>query len=563
MLRNSVHLFAAALALGLGLAFARPAQAHFIWLVPQSGAVQIYFGEEAAPDDPDLLKYVEGVQAWQVRPGQQPMLLEIARAPESLSVKLPDGGLNGGLLFAAHDLGVMNRGDAVFRLKYFAKAGPAAGMPAWTEVDCSKYLPLDIVPTVADGQVRVQVRFEGKPIAGAQVVAIGPGLEDFEGQTDAQGQAAFALADAGRYSIRARYIEEKPGELNGKKYTDIRYYTTVALDVPANSSPAVHAHLQPLEQPVTSFGGAILGGDVYIYGGHTGDAHSYSNEEQDHFVRRLDLQTGKWKKLAAGPHLQGLALVAHGGKLYRIGGFTAKNADGEDHDLWSQADVASYDPKTNEWTELSPLPEPRSSFDAAVLGDTIYVIGGWKMAGDAERVWHETAWAMDLSAASPEWRALPKPPFQRRALAVAAHNGKIYAIGGMQSEGGITTRVDVFDPQAGAWSQGPSLVTEKADADESSNGGSRRRPFSRMTGFGASAFATGGRLYVSTINGDLQQLSDDGSKWTIASKTPTARFFHRMLPIDDERFVIVGGANMSIGKFSEVEILPVTAASGE
>ncbi len=70
------------------------------------------------------------------------------------------------------------------------------------------------------------------------------------------------------------------------------------------------------------------------------------------------------------------------------------------------------------------MPEPRSSFDAAIIDHTIYVIGGWSMQGDAPRVWHETAWKLDLQSKKPSWLAIAKQPFERRALAVAAFGGK-------------------------------------------------------------------------------------------------------------------------------------------
>ena len=66
---------------------------------------------------------------------------------------------------------------------------------------------------------------------------------------------------------------------------------------------------------------------------------------------------------------------------------------------------------------------------------------------------------LDLADRNPEWKALPKAPFERRALAVAAHDGRIYAIGGM-SDDGPSTRVDVFDPQSGTWAEAPALQGE-------------------------------------------------------------------------------------------------------
>lgn len=518
-------------------------QAHFIWLAPdakgEKTSVQIYFGEDASPDDPEMLKYVDGMQAWSLQVGQKPEGLKLKKTDADLSVQL-NAKQAQGLVVASHDLGVMDRGDSKFRLKYFAKTGPIAGSPAWKEIGSSNQLRLNIVPEVKKSGTLLHVHFDGKSLEGSEVKASGPGLEDFEAHTGESGTVLIPTTQDGLYSIRAKHVEAVAGTLEGKEYPETRFYTTLTLRVQSDSSQVLGQNLQPLQQPVTSFGGAMLNGNLYIYGGHGGNAHSYSTDVQGHTLEKLDLETGKWSTITEGPHLQGLALVSDGNKLYRIGGFTAKNAEGEDHDLWTQDSVAAIDPANGEWIEMPKLPEPRSSFDAAVLEGKIYVIGGWSMAGEADSVWHKTAWVLDTNAKSPEWKALPAPPFQRRALAVAAHHGKVYAIGGMQEEGSPTRAVDIYDPATGEWTAGPEIVGDDG-----------------MTGFGSSAFATGGKLFVTTIKGDLQQLAQDGKSWKIVEKTPTPRFFHRMLPVDNQHLIVVGGASMEIGKFDEVEILSV------
>ncbi|MEZ6067692.1 MAG: DUF4198 domain-containing protein [Planctomycetaceae bacterium] len=525
------------------LSTATVADAHFIWLLPEpseTGApqVQVYFGEDASPDDPALLDRLAGLKVWQLSAKGEPVELVTARDGDSL-VATPQGDKASSALFvAAHDLGVLDRGDAKFRLQYYAKSGPALGHDAWSAISAAKQLKLDVVPSIEDGQLQIVVRFNGEPVEGAQVVLASP-KSAAEAATDANGQVRFPFDAAGVYSIRARYVEAMAGELDGEAYPETRHYSTIGLNVPA--TPTSFQHLAPLAQAVTSFGGIVDNGRLYIYGGHTGEAHSYAMKDQGHELLSLSLDgSGEWKSLAEGPPLQGLALVAHQGKLYRLGGFTAKNAEGEKHDLWSQADAAMFDLQSNTWTDLPPLPEPRSSFDAAVLGNSIYVVGGWSMQGEVDSVWHTTAWKLDLSTADPKWEAIPSPPFQRRALSVAAFGGKLYAIGGMQSEGGPTKQVAIFDPAAGDWTEGPELLGE-----------------SQLTGFGSSAFAAGDRLYVSTINGDLLRLSEDGQSWEHAGLLPTARFFHRMLPVDAAHLVIVGGANMGTGKFVDVELIGV------
>ena len=357
---------------------------------------------------------------------------------------------------------------------------------------------------------------------------------------------------------RVRHIEAASGTLNGRKYPETRHDSTIVLNVPDSDSTEAGSDLQNLPQPVTSFGAATVNNSLYVYGGHTGEAHSYSRQQQSNELTRLDLNTGKWTTVIDGPPLQGLALVTRGGKLYRVGGFTAKNADGEDHNLWSQNTVACFDPSVGAWNNLSPLPECRSSHDAAVVGDSIYVVGGWAMKGNAAKKWHTTGWKMDLTNKDPRWEAIAAPPFRRRALALAAHDGKLYVIGGMQKEGGPTTAVDVYHPGSNTWSDGPSLfVNADPQPVEDAPRAQSSMSSGHMAGFGASAFATGGSLYVTTVQGVLQRLSSAGRKWDVVSTDVTPRFFHRLLPLDDTHLIVVGGSNMNIGKFDEVEVIDV------
>ncbi|MEQ8785658.1 MAG: kelch repeat-containing protein [Pirellulaceae bacterium] len=554
------------------LSLPQTSQAHFLWLVRTDAStgdqVHVYFAEAAEADDPDLLDRVQDPTVWRLAPGKAARKLDLAKGDDSLAAALDAETGDDAVFVLSHTYGVIDRGGQTFLLCYCAKTGPQLGSKAWSKVGSGKLADLDVMPGEKDGKITATVLWRGKPVEGAEVTCSGPGAVG-EAVTNAKGEVTFDRGKAGLYSIRARRIEEKSGDLDGEKYGSVRHYATLALHVPADNKKADKKQAEKasktkaakaatsqkprpktaqsekssypeLPKDVTSFGGAVLGDALYIYGGHQGDAHSYSHDEQGDVLQRLDLAKPKaWETLAKGPHLQGLAMVAHGGKLYRVGGFTAKNAAGEEHDLWSQDSVACFDPADGKWRDLPSLPEPRSSHDAAILGDKLYVAGGWALRGEDDSKWHDTAWVMDLAADKPTWKALPKPPFQRRALALAAHDGKLYVIGGMQPKGGPSTRVDVFDPQTGGWSEGPSLPGEPIE------------------GFGSSAFATAGKLYVSTIRGNLQRLSDDGSKWQLVRELETARFFHRMLPIAEGKFVLVGGANMSIGKFGHLDVVEV------
>lgn len=408
-------------------------------------------------------------------------------------------------------------------------------------------LHVELVDT--DDGVDVFVRWQGKPLADAKVqLFCDAGHEEGTATTDGQGKVSFddGEVEEGLNGILVGHtVKDESGTFQSTEYQSVAHYLTATFrdpeDFPNDSQAdiSVTSHrFPPIAEAVTSFGAAVAGDALYVYGGHKGDAHQYFAQTQGNTLRRLNLKDPQsWEELGQGPGLQGLAMVAHGGKVYRLGGFTAKNEEGDEQDLWSQSGVACFDPATNQWNDLPPLPEPRSSFDAVVLGDQIFVVGGWNIQGDQEATWLTTAHSLDLSAQPLQWKTLPAPPFQRRALSTAARDGKVYAIGGMQEKGGPTTRVDVFDTQSQTWSRGPDLIGEGMD------------------GFGSSSFAIGDHVYVTTYNGTLQRLSSDASQWEMLHALERERFFHRLLPINENELLTIGGASMESGKFKELDVI--------
>ena len=288
----------------------------------------------------------------------------------------------------------------------------------------------------------------------------------------------------------------------------------------------------PLPQAITSFGAAVDGDWLYVYGGHIGRAHAHSAQNHSDGFYRLNLKTGAaWEPLEMGTHLQGLAVVSHGGSIYRVGGLSMRNPSGEPEDMHSVDEFARYDTDSGRWEKLPSLPGGgRSSHDAAVLDGKLYVVGGWKLAGDSDSgVWAEHGYVADLAApAAPavRWEKLPPQPFKHRALAVAATTKSLYAIGGLSEEGKPTGDVFIFDPASRNWSKGPELPTG-----------------TRAKAFAVSAFGVGDTVWASGIDGRVYSLRDGASAWVDTGydlKTP--RFFHRLLP-HGERLLFIAGAS--------------------
>lgn len=447
------------------------------------------------------------------------------------------------------------------KLTYHVEHLPQRTPKSWpTEPRKNAFLQTIVTPAESGG-VEVTVLKESQPLAGVSVkLYCEEGHEEGEAKTDSDGRVSFSnkQVESGLNALLvADRNESDSGTLDGKPYSSSADYLTATFFVsetesrksaesakpkgprvdPESKVKVVATKFAELPEELTSFGAAVSGKTLFVYGGHTGAAHSYSIEEQSDRLWSLDLADpdAKWQNRSTDTRLQGLALVPWKDGVVRIGGFTAMNKEGDDHDLRSQTSVAVFDPTTNVWSKRAPLPEPRSSFDAAVLGNTAYVFGGWQLQGtQGDTSWHDTAWSLDLSDEKAEWQALKSPEFERRALSVAAFDEKLYVIGGMQSDGETTTRVAVYDPATQSWKQAPSL------------------PGQGMAGFGSAAYAVGDSLYVSTIGGFVHRLTSGAEAWKTVAKVDPGRFFHRMIPHEGD-LLMVGGANMQIGKFTDIE----------
>ncbi len=301
--------------------------------------------------------------------------------------------------------------------------------------------------------------------------------------------------------------------------------------------------LAPMPEAVTSFGAVSHDGWLYVCGGHKGERHEYSAPMVSGAFHRLRLAEGaRWERLPETTPAQGAPLAAYGRHVYRVGGMAARNQPGEKSDLHSHAAVQRYDIPRGQWEEFVPLPAPRSSHDAVVLGHTLYVAGGWTLAGSAGKgVWATHLLKMDLLSSPPRWESVPEP-FERRALALAGLGDRLFFLGGMDSKGETLLATDILDTRTGVWSRGPDL------------------PPGPMKGFGCSAIAQAGRIHFSGMKGEWHYLDPDAGAWVLAGKLQHPRFFHRLVPAGALHLVAAGGED-SEGKRNDLEVLALALPS--
>src|SRR5436190_2103288 len=93
----------------------------------------------------------------------------------------------------------------------------------------------------------------------------------------------------------------------------------------------------------------------------------------------FDATSGKWAKKKSMPepahHVMAAAL---NGKIYVFGGFVSPTGAGQAAEGGWQPTNASwvYDPQSDAWTALAPMPTPRGAGSAVALSGKLYVIGG-------------------------------------------------------------------------------------------------------------------------------------------------------------------------------------------
>lgn len=526
----------------LALFVSNQAQAHFLWLLSQAegknnaAKVQLYFGEAAEPDDPDLLKRLTNIKVWEKSANGKLQTYSLTEGDDSLFVTPTPKGAGKSAYGLDHTYGVITRGDSHFLLKYYAKALPQKSQGVWNKISCSEQLPLEIVPVLKGEEVTLQVNWNDKPLADAELKIIGPktSSESITATTNAQGQVQTKMTD-GVYSIRAKHTENKKGEHKGDKYDSVRHYSTLTLPFVSLSksskttatklTPAVESKFPQLPDAISSFGAAVSGDYLYVYSGHIGRAHQHSAENLSQKFQRLNLKQPKaWESLPLKTPLQGLAMAPHGDSVYRVGGLSVTNKKKEDSQMESIATVERYSPEKKAWESIQAMPTGRSSHDSVFLGDDLYVVGGWMMQKGEDSIWQKEMLVLDASGENPKWKAI-KQPFQRRALSAAAHQGKIYAMGGIDADGDISHEVDIYSPDTGKWSKGPEI------------------PGSTMNGFGTTAWSIDGNLYVSVMDGGVYQLDQKNQSWKKAGSLATPRFFHRLLPDGNGGLIAIGGAS--------------------
>ena len=169
------------------------------------------------------------------------------------------------------------------------------------------------------------------------------------------------------------------------------------------------------------------------------------------------MDTSEWRSLAESSYPRGLcAAGVIDGRLYVAGGSGA--VGGFEYIIYDL--LERYDPESDAWTTLEPMPVPRSAHAGAVAGGKLYVVGGY---GPEASVY-------SYSPATDSWTKHADLPTPRHSLAAAAVDGKLYAVGGFDDENIVGT-LECYDLETDTWSRLADMPTPRIYPSAVAHGG--------------------------------------------------------------------------------------------
>jgi subtilisin family serine protease/N-acetylneuraminic acid mutarotase len=230
----------------------------------------------------------------------------------------------------------------------------------------------------------------------------------------------------------------------------------------------------------------------------------------------------------------GAGAAVLGQSIYLIGG----QAEFTDPDTveWRTATVEIYTPGKG-WREGPPLSGLRHSLAAAAAGGRIYAVGGYGQYEDHGYTYDGTVSLVEvLDPAAGRWKKRAPLPRPLQALAAAGIGDRVYVTGGYEEDSwGFTRAVDrlyVFDPAANLW-------TEKA-------------PMGETRGWHVTV-ALDGRLYVfggasagGRVRHTAERYDPETDSWTPLADMPAGRY--GMAGATDGRYIYLSGGVSQRGK---------------
>lgn len=264
-----------------------------------------------------------------------------------------------------------------------------------------------------------------------------------------------------------------------------------------------------------------------------GGASSHARDEITNQVNAYDPVANLWLHATPLPEARRqLALVAHNGFLYAIGGYSMS----EEASWRMQTNCWRLETLNDVWRPMRPLDGPRAEGVCHSFDTLIHIIGGRAPFGSAnysrrDHLDTDQHWAYD--ARENRWFQLAPMPTSRSSSAGAVLGKVLHVIGGRSNGSGALTAHETYDPLADRWSTAAPLPEALSGLTASTLEGK--------------IFIFGGAQSTdhSTIVSDVWAYDDNEDKWRPAAPMRQPRRYHAAVALE-KAIYLLGGEGRSI-----------------
>lgn len=201
--------------------------------------------------------------------------------------------------------------------------------------------------------------------------------------------------------------------------------------------------------------------------------------------------------------------------------------------VFESGELWEYEPAEDRWCPRSPNPDPTEDFAVAAAEGKLYAVGGSTAGGRKSRGTQE------YDPATDRWSTRAKLPTPRSHLGLAELEGRLYAVGGLRRTWlgeRVSRRVEELDPRINRWRRRASLPRARHSPGVGSNAG-------RLHVFGGARKVLFG-LWVEGLTNDHDTYQPASDRWQRgAAPLPTPRLAPAVARVGD-RLYAVGGESL-------------------
>lgn len=248
-------------------------------------------------------------------------------------------------------------------------------------------------------------------------------------------------------------------------------------------------------------------------------------------VERYAIRDDRWSRARSMPvAVNHPAVTSHRGFLYVHGGYTDSSFQPVTGAL------QRFDPRSRRWTLLPPSPTPRAAGALAARDGKLYAVGG--VDGQALT----TLEVYDVAAR--RWRAAPPMDTPREHIAAAITEDGLYVLGGRSGAGEHDT-VERFDPRSRRWSTLPPMRTARSGFAAVAIGG-------RPIAFGGEELTPGGTTIPS-----VELFDPERRRWEALPPLRTPRHGLGGAALGRRIYAVEGGPSPGLAFSGAIEYLDV------